>query len=118
MTRGFAVNDTLVRLRLRLLSTCPAWQKSVLPPGWTASHAWSTSFSTFVSGTRRVESLPLTRFFSRMVTLPPSKSTSVTRIRVKSRRWELHLRPNFHKHLPRMRLRHGVWWLAGTWPGA
>ncbi len=31
---------------------------------------------------RRVESLPLTRFFSRLVTLPPSKSTLVTSIRV------------------------------------
>jgi hypothetical protein len=32
-------------------------------------------------------------------------------------RWELHARPNFHKRLPYMLLRHGVWWLAGTWPG-
>jgi len=38
--------------------------------------------------------------------------------RKKSRRRELHPRPNFHKHLPHMWLRHGVWWLAGTWPGA
>ena len=37
--------------------------------------------------------------------------------RKKSRRRELHQRPDFRKYSLYMRLRHGLGWLAGTWPG-
>ena len=52
----------VVRLRFLLRSTSPAWQNSALPPGWTASHSCKAVLSSGVSGARRVDRLPLTRF--------------------------------------------------------
>ncbi len=86
VARSLPLRWPVVRPRFLLLATPPEWQNSACPPGWSFNHYRNATTRSGVIGARRVDRLPFSRFFSRIVTPTPTKSTSATRIAISSDR--------------------------------
>lgn len=79
---GLVLGDRRGASRFVLLQATRAdWQNRAGVSGFAASQSRGTPVSVGDSGTARCDRFPRTRFFSRTVTVPPAKSTSVAAAR-------------------------------------